>query len=404
MLSKKTLSLRKNGSQDGCLQSAPPGVGIFTSAAVTAFTLFGLSFEVRAQGPGSPIPAAPAAPKTSDAQALAPTSLNAILTKIVGVVKVNGKPVTKPTLLQENQVVETGEGASASIFFGRDGIVHLSPDAKMKINLMNLEKRANGVDLEHGKARVLVRSGGASRSFTVRTRTATMGVRGTHILVDVPRDVNQAPRFVTFEGKAEVRPNLPPVQLQPGAAPPPPPPAITLTKQETVSVPAPGSAAGAAPGGSGAPSAGNSETRRMDSGETQRLASEVVPVSDIQTPGDVKQLGASDGGRENGTRGNRGEGTAAAGDNRSSDGNDGSRGNRGNRGNRGGDREGGRNGALAAGSTELLPNFGFGTNGGFGYTGGGNLLGQPGSTGAALDPVADGAGVARVTIQLNRTP
>jgi len=331
---------------------------------------------------GTPAPAAP----SQESPALAPTPLNAILTKIAGAVKVNGKLVTRPVLLKENQVVETEEGGSASIFFGRDGIVHLAGDAKVTINLLSLEKRANGIDLDHGKARVLVRSGGPSRSFTVRTRTATMGVRGTHILIDVPKDLSLPPRFVTFEGKAEVRPNLPPGMVIPnGKTPPPAPPAIVLAKQETVSVSAgSGSSSSGNAGGSGSSSTSKPEPRKMDATETQKLVSEVAPPREIRTPTDVKTVQLP---REGGP-GERPTGSGPSGPTPPQPPPPPPRPDRGSQ----------------AGGSELLPGFGFGMNGGFGFTGGGTLLGQTGTQGnaPALDPVADGAGVARITIHLSR--
>ena len=120
-----------------------------------------------------------------------------------GEVAVDGRPAGDGDALKVGSTIRTGDGKCALIF-KTDRIVHLDSDTELRIT----EAVADGgdtVDLAIGRLRALVRNGGENRKakFYIRTKTAVMGVRGTHVYVD-GKDPG-SPRFLTAEGEAEVK-------------------------------------------------------------------------------------------------------------------------------------------------------------------------------------------------------
>jgi len=119
-----------------------------------------------------------------------------------GEVTVNKRIATAGQDLAVGDKVETSSG-KCTLLFGGKHIVHLGPNALLTVSQ---EKNPEGVtrpsaNLEMGSVRALVqKTGDKGTKFTIRTRSATMGVRGTHVFVST----GAQDRFVTLSGAAEV--------------------------------------------------------------------------------------------------------------------------------------------------------------------------------------------------------
>jgi len=130
-----------------------------------------------------------------------------VLTSYNGDVIVNGKVVTGGTPLMMRDTIETRPHSRCTILLGRDAIIQLGADSRMELTAIEIEKRRTLLSLVHGTTRALVKtdrtnSGQPRREFKVRSRAATMGVRGTQIYIDSPKDLSLPQRFSTFEGSA----------------------------------------------------------------------------------------------------------------------------------------------------------------------------------------------------------
>ena len=130
------------------------------------------------------------------------------LTDLEGEVLVNGSPANENTTLSVGTVVETRQG-KCTLLLGKETVMRLGEESKLKITeylLKDSEKKeTSSVDLNFGRLRALLKTKTPTKkSFNVRSRAAVIGVRGTHIVVDSPRDLSRPQRFVTVEGVADL--------------------------------------------------------------------------------------------------------------------------------------------------------------------------------------------------------
>lgn len=128
------------------------------------------------------------------------------ITLIRGEVELNQSAITKDTPVFLGDIIETVNGR-ATLLLGKESVLHISPKSKLKVDqfLVTPQAEASNVNLEKGKVRALVRSVGAKKAFSIRTRSATMGVRGTQIIVESPEDPKLPAQFATLEGSATVQ-------------------------------------------------------------------------------------------------------------------------------------------------------------------------------------------------------
>lgn len=131
-----------------------------------------------------------------------------MVTAIRGAVRVDGKAAQENTVLKAGSVVETGEG-KCTLLLGKETVIHL--DRGTRFLVKEYLSRQGGqdpkaaFDLKYGRVRALIKSSGKEKKeFQFRTRAAVMGVRGTHVVLDVPRAGSAPESFVTLEGVAEV--------------------------------------------------------------------------------------------------------------------------------------------------------------------------------------------------------
>jgi len=129
-----------------------------------------------------------------------------VLTAVTGEVMVNGRQVASGKKVRPGHVITTNVG-KATLLMGKDSVVHIG--SKTKFVVENYEANASNevasVSMPYGKTRALIRKRlGKNRKFKIRTRSAVMGVRGTHIFIDQPDATDTPSRFVTIEGSAQL--------------------------------------------------------------------------------------------------------------------------------------------------------------------------------------------------------
>lgn len=93
--------------------------------------------------------------------------------------------------LYEGSVVNTGAGGTAKLLMSDRTIIDLGPSSVFKVNEFKLKQVTNRtveMELEQGQMRASVNKAvpDPQGKFSVKTRAATMGVRGTEFLVKTP--------------------------------------------------------------------------------------------------------------------------------------------------------------------------------------------------------------------------
>jgi len=122
-----------------------------------------------------------------------------------GKVTIDEQSVDRPGPLAEGVRIRTGKESSCSILLSKDALLHLGHSSDITLTRVEVEKRKMAIQLEQGRMRALVKSGNLQeREFTVRSRAATLGVRGTQFVVDVPPGTVARALVTTLEGKVGV--------------------------------------------------------------------------------------------------------------------------------------------------------------------------------------------------------
>ncbi len=130
------------------------------------------------------------------------------VTNIKGVVLLNRVSAIEGQALAVGSVVETKQG-KCTLLLGPETVMHLDVDSRLKITEHMLEeggaKEKTGVELDFGRTRALLRNKGpVQKSFNIKSRNAVMGIRGTHVYIDSPRDLKVPQSFLTVEGAAQL--------------------------------------------------------------------------------------------------------------------------------------------------------------------------------------------------------
>ncbi len=163
---------------------------------------------------------------------------------VEGEVLVDSKVVKKNASVREGSIVEVKNGR-ATLLLGKGSVFNLAKDSKMVVTQFGVKpetgEESADLDLNFGRTRALIlNQGSEKKDIKIRARAATMGVRGTEIFIDAPKDTNRPIQFFTLEGKAEVMAHA-------GAAP------VAINQNQGVSATGQNNPAGSGPGGVGAP-------------------------------------------------------------------------------------------------------------------------------------------------------
>lgn len=133
--------------------------------------------------------------------------------------------------LYKGAIVNTGSDGAVKLLMTDRTIIDLGPSSLFKMNDYQLGKvgdRKVDLSLDYGQVRASVNEKLTSDKgkFTIRTKTATMGVRGTEFVVNAPvtsLENNSDPKttsLTVMHGKVEVidslRPAAPPIAVTPG--------------------------------------------------------------------------------------------------------------------------------------------------------------------------------------------
>lgn len=126
------------------------------------------------------------------------------ITDVIGDVWVNQKKIAATQPLELGANIQTKNG-KCTVIIGRESIIHVDINTKLTLDQHTIDEQGTHkteVSLKEGGARALVKSGGFKRSFQIRTKTATMGVRGTHVMAwasSLGKD-----GFAVVEGAADI--------------------------------------------------------------------------------------------------------------------------------------------------------------------------------------------------------
>ena len=127
---------------------------------------------------------------------------------VSGTVLVDAVRVKTGARVKVGSVIEVGSGSKATLILGKGSVFQIGADSRMVVGEYGItperEELAN-LELKFGKTRALILNQGPRRELKIRTRAATMGVRGTEIYVDSPKDAAKPVQFMTIEGLAEVK-------------------------------------------------------------------------------------------------------------------------------------------------------------------------------------------------------
>jgi hypothetical protein len=128
------------------------------------------------------------------------------LAMVRGDVFVDDKPVQSGAPVFATSKVRTGNGKAALLLIG-ESVIQLGYDSEIEVKSA-IKKKGEPIqadmELSYGKVRALVKNSPAPKKFLIRSRSYTMGVRGTEVYLDNPKDPGQPPTFATIEGRAEL--------------------------------------------------------------------------------------------------------------------------------------------------------------------------------------------------------
>lgn len=185
---------------------------------------------------------------------------------VEGEVLVDSKPVKKNAGVHEGSVVEVKNGR-ATLLLGKGSVFNLGKDSRMVVTQFGVNPE-NGqevadLDLNFGRTRALILNQGTEKKdVKIRARAATMGVRGTEIFIDAPKDQSIPVQFFTLEGKAEVL-------AHPGAV------AVPVNQNQGVA------ASGAASNPAGGPGNSKASGERPRAGSNETTAA-TLTVSEVK--------------------------------------------------------------------------------------------------------------------------
>lgn len=98
----------------------------------------------------------------------------------------SGKSVSPAPNLEipEGALIRTGDGASIKLLLSDQSVIDVGAASKVLVRKVNLQTKQVDLALDEGKVKAVVtkRKETESGRFTIRTKAATMGVRGTQLL------------------------------------------------------------------------------------------------------------------------------------------------------------------------------------------------------------------------------
>lgn len=133
------------------------------------------------------------------------------LAAVRGHVTVDRAPARNGTPVTATSVVESGHG-KATVLLGSSIVLHLGENSRLEIKNFvgggpggKVDRESADVELGDGKMRALVRkTSEGQKRFTIRSKAAVLGVRGTEVYVSVSASSSAPPFFLTVSGLADL--------------------------------------------------------------------------------------------------------------------------------------------------------------------------------------------------------
>lgn len=212
---------------------------------------------------------------------------------VEGEVYVDQARIKKGAPVREGSIVEVKKG-KATLILGKGNVFHLSSDSRMVVSKFDAKpdtkEESAQLDLKFGRTRALIlNNGNEKKDFKIKARAATMGVRGTEIFIDAPRDTSRPINFFTLEGRADLKTNdvAPPVAVNQNQG---------VSTQATASNGSQGAGDGKAAGAGGAPGQSSGPAPAAVAPPTMSLAevkteikSQGMAPAVINTPQDMRR-------------------------------------------------------------------------------------------------------------------
>lgn len=129
--------------------------------------------------------------------------------RVMGTVLVDSVRVKTGAPVKVGAVIEVKSDSKATLLLGKGSVFQLAANSRLVVGEYGItpeREEMASLDLKFGKTRALILNQGPKRELKIRTRAATMGVRGTEIFIDSPREANLPVKFMTIEGLADVQP------------------------------------------------------------------------------------------------------------------------------------------------------------------------------------------------------
>lgn len=118
-----------------------------------------------------------------------------------GTVKVDGKKATMDTFIKANALIETGSNSFVIFAVGKDAHI-LRENSRMQLSGKNLVE--DGLRLITGKAMSVFGKRAKGQTHTIKTTTATIGIRGTGVYTE---SYNDRSYVCTCYGSTQIRDN-----------------------------------------------------------------------------------------------------------------------------------------------------------------------------------------------------
>lgn len=184
------------------------------------------------------------------------------LASVTGEVWLNDQPGKPGMKVSEGSRIRTKQG-KCTLLLGASSVIHLDVETEFVVkeyHIQGKEENEAEFDLKFGRTRALIRNTGKKKKFRFQSRSATMGVRGTHVFIETPKNVETPQTFLTIEGDASVA--IPTAQGAPRS--------IQLKPRQAMEI-------GSSEGGQGSGGVESVNVRQMGAEEVQEIAESVAP-------------------------------------------------------------------------------------------------------------------------------
>lgn len=124
---------------------------------------------------------------------------------VKGDVSVNGKAASIGQNVSQGSRVKTGKKGHAVVELGTGREIKLDPSTSIRVARVTSKKKPITINLDRGGMIAKIKKGRKGKGFVIRTKSATMGVRGTHFYAAVAKKKDVW--MCVNEGSVEIKDN-----------------------------------------------------------------------------------------------------------------------------------------------------------------------------------------------------